>query len=144
MELVGHFGGTTDAVDVAGNYAYVGQGQDFLILDITNPSSPVLVSKIMTEGFVRDIKVSRNYAYVADDDNGLVIVDISNPSSPTLKGSYNIPGYTYCITVSGNYAYVADNDGLVIVDISNPSDPILKGRYAGPTGDVAVYGNYAM
>ena len=79
MELVGHFGGTTDAVDVADNYAYVGQGQDLLILDITNPSSPVSVGKIMTKGFVRDIKISGNYAYVADWDQGLVIVDISNP-----------------------------------------------------------------
>ena len=86
---MGHFGGDTDAVDVVGNYAYIGQGQDLVILDIANPSSPVSVGRIMTKDFSRDVKISGNYAYVADGDDGLVIVDVSNPSSPTLKGSYD-------------------------------------------------------
>ena len=92
--LVGHFGGTISIVDVAGNYAYVGQGQDLLILDITTSSAPVSLGKITTKGFVNDIKVSGNYAYVAEigSFNGLVIVDISNPSSPVLKGNYGTNG----------------------------------------------------
>lgn len=85
LEPVGHFGGIIEAVEVTGNYAYVGQGQELLILDITNPSSPVSVGKIMTRGLVGDIKVSGNYAYVGDSDNGFLIVDISNPSFPSSK-----------------------------------------------------------
>ena len=30
----GHFGGTTEAVAVSGNYAYIGQGEDLVVLDI--------------------------------------------------------------------------------------------------------------
>ncbi len=125
MEPVGHFGGKTDAVDAAGNYAYVGQGQDLLILDITNPSSPVLMSMIMTKRLVGDIEISGNYACVANGDNGLSIIDISNPSSPTIKGYY--AGSARYVSVSGNYAYVADLNGLMIIDISNSSSPVLKG-----------------
>ena len=29
MELVGHFSGQIKAMDIVGNYAYIGQGQDF-------------------------------------------------------------------------------------------------------------------
>lgn len=84
----------------------------------------------------------RNYAYVADEGNGLLIVDISNPFSLVLKGSYNTTGYAQCVVVSGNYAYVAVDDNLVIVDISNPSFPIFKGRYAVSASDVSVSDNY--
>lgn len=43
VKPVGHFGGFTDAFDVVSNYAYIGQGQDLVILDITDLSSPVSV-----------------------------------------------------------------------------------------------------
>ncbi len=52
VKPVGHFGGFTDAVDVVGNYAYIGQGQDLVILDIANPSSPASVGRIMTKNLI--------------------------------------------------------------------------------------------
>ena len=89
VDLVGHLGGEVNAVSVVGNHAYIGQGQDFLILDITNPSSPVTLGKININCLAADIKVFGNYACVVSYNSGLVIVDISNPSSPTIKGSYS-------------------------------------------------------
>ena len=41
LTLEGHFGGATYACAVSGNYAYVGQGQDLVVLDISSPASPV-------------------------------------------------------------------------------------------------------
>ncbi|WP_245860134.1 hypothetical protein [Methanosarcina spelaei] len=58
----------------------MGQGQDLVILDIANPSSPVSVGKIMTKNLISGVKISGNYAYVANSILGLVIIDISNPS----------------------------------------------------------------
>lgn len=51
-----------------------------MILDIANPSSPVSVGKIMTKNLISGVKISGNYAYVANSILGLVIIDISNPS----------------------------------------------------------------
>ncbi|MEA3324621.1 MAG: hypothetical protein U9Q37_05715 [Euryarchaeota archaeon] len=39
----GHFGGVTYAVAVSGNYAYIGQEQDLVVLDVSSPASPVEV-----------------------------------------------------------------------------------------------------
>ncbi|HML26096.1 MAG TPA: hypothetical protein PKC27_05320, partial [Methanomethylovorans sp.] len=41
QDLVSHFGGSISNVVVAGNYAYLGQGQDMLVIDITEVSNPV-------------------------------------------------------------------------------------------------------
>jgi len=144
MELVGHFGGQISAVDIVGNYAYIGQGPDFLILNIGNSSSPILVSKITTEDIISEVKVSGNYAYLDDGKNGLLIFDISNSSSPVLKGNYD--NATGAYDILGNYVYVAAGyNGLLILDINNTSSPVLKGSYdtEGYAGGISVLGNYA-
>ena len=142
----GHFGSSIHATAVSGNYAYVGQGQDLVVLDVSNPSQPFELGRIYTLDFVYDIKISGSYAYFADHWDGLVIVDVSNPAAPTLTSSYNTAGCALGVAVSGSYAYVADYyNGLVIVDISNPTVPTLAGSYdtARYARGVTVLGSYA-
>ena len=151
VTLAGHFGGETGVVAVSGNYAYIGQGQDLVVLDISSPALPVELGRVMTTS-IMDVAVSGDYAYVADGSNGLTIIDVSNKSAPALAGSYDT-GKARGVAVSGGYAYVADySDGLVIVDVSNKSAPTLAGGYdttggavIGEAGavDVAVSGGYA-
>lgn len=151
-------GGWAQGITVSGNYAYViDMANGIFIVDISNPSSPILEGMYDTSppiiienydytGSIWSVSVSGNYAYVADEGNGLLIVDISNPSSPILKGSYDTAGLAYDVAVSGNYAYVADSkNGLAIIDISNPSSPILVGNYntSGYAECVSISGNYA-
>jgi hypothetical protein len=84
----GHFGGFTNTFEVSGNYAYISQGSDFVVLDISNKSAPVETGRLGTSGTIYEIAVVGNYAYVAEG-NGLVIVDVSNPAASTLKGTYH-------------------------------------------------------
>ncbi len=88
----GRFGGTTYTVAVSGNYAYIGQGQDFVVFDISNPAAPSESGRLITAGVVRNIVVSGNYAYVAEGYNDLMIVDISNKEAPVLSGSCDTGG----------------------------------------------------
>ena len=74
LTLEGHFGGGTYATAVSGDYAYVGQEQDLVVLDISNPSQPLELGRIDTLSFVEDIKISGSYAYVANWNNGLMIL----------------------------------------------------------------------
>ncbi len=145
VELFSHFGGIVNDIAVAGNYAYVAQGSDLAVYDVTNVSDPLEVGRAITPSEVRDIAIKDNHAYLADSENGLVIVDITNSSSPELVGSCDTAGYANSVAVSGNYAYVADeNNGLVIIDITNSSAPAITGTYIDdPASVVAVSGNYA-
>jgi hypothetical protein len=141
----GHFGGATYACAVSGNYAYIGQGHDLVVLDVSNPAAPSELGGVMASGIVRDVALSGDYAYVADSDNGLVIVDVSNKAAPSLAGSYDTARWAWDVAVSGGYAYVADGwNGLVIVDVSSKSAPTLAGSYdTGYAYGVAVSGDYA-
>ncbi|HIH93146.1 TPA: PKD domain-containing protein [Methanosarcina acetivorans] len=149
VEFVSHLGRDVSNVAVSGDYAYIGQGNELVILDISDASNLSNLSemgRVTTPSVINDITVKENYVYVADDSSGLVIVDISAPTSPTLEGNYDT-GYAYGVSVSGNCAYVADlHDGLVIVDVSTSTSPTLAGMgsyNSGDAWDVAVSGKYA-
>ncbi|WP_412534906.1 hypothetical protein [Methanosarcina sp.] len=63
-----------------------------VIIDISNPSSPVLKRNYDTRGYVVDVSVSDSYVYVAEGVNGLVILK-ANPgknSSLFADSSSNI------------------------------------------------------
>ena len=91
ITLEGHLGGLIEACAVSGNYAFIGKGQDFVVLDISNPAAPSELDKLITSGFVNDISISGDYAYVVNRNGQLVIVDISNPTDPVLVGHYDTP-----------------------------------------------------
>ena len=57
----GRFGGAVYACAVSGNYAYMGQGQDLVVLDVSSPTSPVELGRVMTSDIVGDVAVSCDY-----------------------------------------------------------------------------------
>jgi len=135
-------------VKVSGNYAYCAFTNGIVILDITNKSSPVFVSRLYLEGggTASALSIDNNYAYIACGTSGLQIINVSNPALPVLAGSYDTPDWAYGVAVSGGYAYVADySSGLQIINVSNPASPALAGSYNTPgnTEVVAVSGAYA-
>lgn len=159
---------TTSSVDLSGNnnglkvalssnYAFIirsGGSPDFVILDISNPSSPSQTGSLDLTGTLVNIAVSGNYAYVTSNNNSaeLQIIDISNPSSPNLTGTYNATGNTdgSGIFVSDTTAYLgrSDNgstDEFLVINISNPSNPSLVGSLntSGDANEITVLGNYA-
>jgi len=100
---------------------------DLRIVDISNPSSPVIVGFIDTLSSADDVSVNYPYAYVVGQNDGLHIIDISNPKTPIEIGSESISWPT-TVVVKDSYAYVSKYwGGFDIVDISDPSSPQTVG-----------------
>jgi|GEM_PF-3209818 len=97
----------------------------------------------------RDVVVSGDFAYVADNASGLRIINVSNPSVPSQAGIYDTT-LARGVYLQGNYAYVADyGDGLRIINISNPYAPSYGGAWDLNgnlyfSHDVYVSGDYAF
>lgn len=62
-EPIGHLGGATQAVFVSDTLAYVGNGGELSIMDITDPANPTEIGDIWWKYTVNDVKVRGNYAY---------------------------------------------------------------------------------
>lgn len=136
--------GDVSAIYVSGNYAYVGDWNEaFLyILDISNPSNPVLVSSTPTYGQIMDLTVIGNYAYLAAD--ALITVDVSNPEAPGITDFAYLYS-THAIYGSGNYLYVAGENAFHILNLNNPAIPEISGSVDMDlwSNDIHVSGNYA-
>ena len=103
--LAGAIGGYVNAVAVQGNHAYMGEGSSLVILNVSNPASPLPVGRLAMPGFVADIALhsdaARIYACVANKDAGMQIVDVTSPTQPVLTGYYQTPGSSEGIAVLG-------------------------------------------
>jgi hypothetical protein len=110
-------------VFVSGTYAYVGDTNNgtMLVVDISNPSSPVLASTWNAPGNLpMGIHVQDEYALVADGNAGVHVLNVSYPSLPVQVGSYNTPGSAHGLDLVGNLIYVADyGSGLRILEVQN-------------------------
>ncbi|MDP4188245.1 MAG: hypothetical protein Q8905_09370, partial [Bacteroidota bacterium] len=70
--------------NAAGTIDFIGSGAGVIILDVTNPASPVTLSEISTRGLVDAIYYdeSSNRLYVTAYFAGFEIWDVSNISAP--------------------------------------------------------------
>lgn len=151
--------GTNDGLKIQaqGNFAYLvrnGGSPNFIIIDVTNTASPLVVSSLTLSGTPKNIWVAGNYAYVAStaDNRELQIIDISNPSLPSLAGFYNAVGSADAngIYVVGSTAYLTRTSStereFLIINISEPTLPTLMGSLdLAATGyEVVALGDFAF
>ncbi|NHK30973.1 MAG: hypothetical protein FK730_06445 [Asgard group archaeon] len=133
-------------VHVIGIFAYVCCSNEFLILNVSNPTTITKLGECFFDGASYGLTVVNNKAYIADFLNGLIILDVTIYDNPELIGSYDSSLKTpYGVYVEDSYAYLCySNAGMDIIDISNPAAPLFVANFA-PTNnfyDVVVDGNY--
>lgn len=129
---------------------------DLLILDVSHPEEPVLLSSLNTGPGIASIAVAGNYVYAANTSstNQLQVIDIHNLSLPKVVASIKIPfgttkgvgssifydhGFIYLGTTKG------DGNELTIIDVTQPSQPLyVSGVEIGSkVNAITVEGNYA-
>jgi hypothetical protein len=105
------------------------------IFDISDLDSPAALGSTAmgATGFVFDLEVRGNYAYLADDAEGVTVIDISNDASPAMVGAYAGSTLASRIVIDGSRAYVARRgNGFDILDLSSATAPTLIGNYDTP------------
>ncbi len=107
-------------------YAFIADGGYGLqIINISNPTLPVLAGSYNTVGFAYHVELSSvngtSFAFVSDGAGGMVVINISIPSNPHISNGISFADdVIICSSVSGNYLFIAGfNDKVYIYDISN-------------------------
>ncbi len=116
-----------DDLRISGDYIYA-IGDKFVIVDVKDPTSPVLISTLDING--EGVEVLGNYAYAACIDKSLRIVDISDINSPVVVGESDDTTDGVYVMLKDSYAYVATSvSGLKIFDVSDPTAPVYSGGF---------------
>ena len=122
-------------------YAIMGLEGGFGFVDITNPTSPVIVDTVSGPvSLWHDVKVLGHYAYgVSEGGSGIQVMDMSDIDNGNVSLVRNWTGGGYSTThnivineEAGTMWVVGTNignGGLIHIDISNPSLPSLDGGW---------------
>lgn len=124
-------------VRLHGSLAYVANGADGLsIVDVSDPSAPVLRGSVDLEGIAKDLVVDGDRAYVALGGEGIAAVDVSDPDAPALLDWEETPGSALAIAYSPEVSalFVSDWNDIRIFDLSDRDDPLSLGHEALPFG----------
>jgi len=112
-------------VDASGNYAYVCDASSLSIIDVSTPSSPLIIKQVPSLNSPRDISVVNGYAYVATQ-GGVVIIDIDLPASASVIKGVSTNGTPIRLSVANGYVYMTTGMGssafLEIVCVDPPLD----------------------
>ncbi len=135
LTLLGRWGwGPCRAVGMWKHYAFIGNGPTFQALDLSDPSTPRIVSEYLTDNFVYDIQNRDSLVFVCEGDS-LLFLDLSNPALPTKIGGYFMPMGSFDgaerVVLSDSLAFVLGfRNILQVIDISNLVQPRFRARIA--------------
>jgi choice-of-anchor B domain-containing protein len=136
-------------------YAYIGHygnNNGIHIVDVTDPSSPFLVSNFKSaSGWndFRDVDLEqkgggrRTFGFFSSDSGGgVVVANVSNPAQPVeifrITSAHQGHNNVHTLSVDGNYLYEADSRSstIKVFDIKNPASPKFVRNIVSATSDV--------
>lgn len=147
---------SAENIYVSGQIAYTsyddGDDGGIDIVDVSDPTNPLLIASHATEGYTYFVEESENLIYFAEIDrnsenntviNNIMVFDTTTPNNPTLASSASYNNHTQVDGV-GNMAYIYGHDGLHLYDMSDPANPVQVAEYVdSPTADIEIAGNIA-
>jgi hypothetical protein len=141
---VGSFGvGGSEFCDVhvAGNVVCAAvHGIAPVLLDVSNPSSPRLLSALDTCVGASGVYCDGSLVYAVDGYNWLYIADISTPTAPRILGGCHLVncGEVGQIVKSEQYVYAMCDSGIEIIDVADPTKPASATSLRHSNGSASV------
>ena len=99
-------------------HLYAASNWGLEIFTLTEPTRPVRIGEIATQGRARSVAVEGDTAYVADSAAGVQIIDTSVPTNPSLLKT--LGGFTnaHRVRVADDKLYVLDNErGMLVFNL---------------------------
>ena len=113
--------------------------------------SPAEVASVPLGSSSWDVRIQGDYAFIANNENGLRVIDISAPTMPVTETAVSLAGdFFQNMTISGNTAYLCNisfGPSFVACDITDPANAsflafrILQGAPGGHVQDLSADGN---
>lgn len=114
---------------VVGDYLYSSRSDtgEFLIFNVSNPTSPTLVGAYEDAlGTADRLNVAGSFA-ITSYGKQLKIVDISDSSKPAIVATHKLEQTVLSTALEGNTFCIANVEGVRLFDVSNPRQLVSRG-----------------
>ncbi|WP_375755489.1 LVIVD repeat-containing protein [Corallococcus exercitus] len=112
----------------------VGKPGGLSVLDVRDPSHPVLTKTIQVPGdtYWNGVWAKDDALYIASASSGVIVYDISSPADPRyVRAVPNDPLDVHTVFVKGDRLYAmapSPGDAVLILDVSSPLAPVELNR----------------
>ncbi len=136
---LGRLEGMARCMQYAHGYLFALADQDLRVIDVADPTRPVLVGSLA--GRFNSITIEGDHAYVAE--GSLTVLDIEPPRSPRRVGSARREDGLFTgvaqVNASGGYVYATDESQVVrVFDVSEPTAPFDAGGWRAPSANLLL------
>jgi hypothetical protein len=101
-----------------------------MIINISNPTSPEMLSSLYDGGSAMEIAVGEDIVYIADGQDGIEIINVTDLENPVEIYQYPVNTFSSDVELVGDLLYAANWDyGLEIFNVSNPYSPVKIAQY---------------
>jgi formylglycine-generating enzyme required for sulfatase activity len=108
-----------ESVAVIGDYAFVAAGQAGMhVVDISNPSAPVLVKTVNTTKYAENIKVQRTFVGGAIRDIAMIVEGTEGVTTYDITDPLNAVTFNQGTTA-------VDGNGMFVLERENPDQPFI-------------------
>ena len=146
-------------IEVVGNYAFItteykagGSSTALQIVDVSNKTSPRLVSSLFSNAGAKCIRIrvrdGQTLAYIGATlstpiRSGLQIVNVTNPLVPVNLGFVQLSYFPWALAIGVRYVYAnsPSAQGVGVIDAQNTSSPTFVGQALttlGPSSKIAM------
>jgi hypothetical protein len=116
-----------------------------IVLDVSNPSSPVNTMTIPNTQGAKDAQFVEDLLYLSCVGNGVRILSVAEPLAPTTIASFNDGGEAWGIGGDSHHLWIGDlQEGIKLFDVSDPRLPelVAQDQHYAPH-DLFFNGDYA-
>ncbi len=110
--------GPCQTISLINNIGIIGNGSSIEILDISSPDSIVQLSKLDCKGFVWDIFIDNNLAFIGVD-YGILVIDFFNPVQPSIIAIYKTNSDILQLFYQSSKLFFIENDTLKMIEYIN-------------------------
>lgn len=129
--------GSAFGVAINGDLVYVAAGESFQVVDISDPTNPVLIATHAVDN-VTGVMIEGNLALAYSSglfESKLEIIDISNIHTLTSLSTFDPTGRINDLEVRGDRVFIAGSGPhLMVVDLEDPTNPVMSGSWTSSSG----------
>lgn len=112
-------------LEISSTTIYLANDFDLKIINLIDPSNPILLSRVIFEGEPSATAISGSLGVLVVGNSGLNFIDVSDITAPFLiKKFVNEIRVYYDVIIDGDCVYCATSDGLEVIDITDLNNPI--------------------
>ncbi len=115
-------------IKVVGGLAYVAQADGLWIYNVSNPTSPVLLSKYISSGTYSTLDIASHRVYLSKGEFGFEVLDVSDALHPALISKIDTLGFLYTVVRNGEFIYTADGNGGFNIYMSSAASSVTPAR----------------